>query len=127
MSTKREIFNALRTFTFTDVTIGETIVTAEQINDFLDKSIAQIDNRLEKEKERRAAKKAENDEVLDQVKAVLTSTPQKVNEIVAAIDNPEITPARVVVRLATLVRAGEVVKDEVKVDKRTLKVYSLAD
>ena len=125
--TKRQIFEALNTMTFEDVIVGDAIVTDADIKDFIEKSIAQIDARNEKVKERQAQKKAEGDELRAQVKAVLGTAPLKVSEIVTLIDNPEVTNAKVIARLTQLVKAGEVVKDDVKEDGRTLKVYSLAE
>ena len=127
MATKRQIFEALNTMTFEDVIVGDAIVTDADIKDFIEKSIAQIDARNEKAKERQAQKKAEGDELRAQVKAVLGTEPMKVAEIVAAINDPEVTSAKVVSRLTQLVNAGDVVKEDVKVDGRTLKVYTIAE
>lgn len=125
--TKRQIFEALNTMTFEDVIVGDAIVTDADIKDFIEKSIAQIDARNEKAKERQAQKKAEGDELRARVKAVLGTEPMKVAEIVAAINDPEVTSAKVVSRLTQLVNAGDVVKEDVKVDGRTLKVYTIAE
>ena len=125
--TKREILEALKTVTFNDVTVGENVVTDSDVKDFIEKSIAQIDARNEKAKERQAQKKAEGDELRAQVKAVLGTEPMKVAEIVAAINDPEVTSAKVVARLTQLVKSGDVVKEDVKVDGRNLKVYTIAE
>lgn len=125
--TKRQIFEALNTMTFEDVIVGDAIVTDADIKDFIEKSIAQIDARNEKAKERQAQKKAEGDELRARVKAVLGTEPMKVAEIVAAINDPEVTSAKIVSRLTQLVNAGDVVKEDVKVDGRSLKVYTIAE
>ena len=125
--TKRQIFEALNTMTFEDVIVGDAIVTDADIKDFIEKSIVQIDARNEKAKERQAQKKAEGDELRARVKAVLGTEPMKVAEIVAAINDPEVTSAKVVSRLTQLVNAGDVVKEDVKVDGRNLKVYTIAE
>ena len=127
MATKRQVLEALNTFTFDEVLVGETVVTPEDIKDFIEKSIIQLDAKNEKAAERAAAKRAAGDELRAQVKAVLGTTPLKVSEIVTLIDNPEVTNAKIIARLTQLVKAGEVVKDDVKEDGRTLKVYSLAE
>ena len=127
MVTKREILEALKTVTFSDVTVGENVVTDSDVKDFVEKSIAQIDARNEKAKARQAQKKAEGDELRAQVKAVLGTEPMKVAEIVAAINDPEVTAAKVVARLTQLCKAGEIVKEDVKVDGRNLKVYTIAE
>lgn len=125
--TKRQIFEALNTMTFEDVIVGDAIVTDADIKDFIEKSIVQIDARNEKAKERQAQKKAEGDELRARVKAVLGTEPMKVAEIVAAINDPEVTSAKIVSRLTQLVNAGDVVKEDVKVDGRSLKVYTIAE
>ena len=123
--TKRQIFEALNTMTFEDVIVGDTIVTDADIKDFIEKSIVQIDARNEKVKERQAQKKAEGDELRARVKAVLGTEPMKVAEIVAAINDSEVTSAKVVARLTQLYKNGEIFKSDIKVDGRNFKVYSI--
>lgn len=127
MATKRQVLEALNTFTFDEVLVGETVVTPEDIKDFIEKSIIQLDAKNEKAAERAAAKRAAGDELRAQVKAVLGTEPMKVAEIVAAINDPEVTSAKVVARLTQLVKSGDVIKEDVKVDGRTLKVYTIAE
>ena len=127
MATKRQVLEAINTFTFDEVLVGDTVVTPEDIKDFVEKSIIQLDAKNEKAAERAAAKRAAGDELRAQVKATLGATPLKVSEIVTLIDDPEVTSARVIARLSQLVKAGEVVKEDVKEDGRTLKVYSIAE
>lgn len=127
MATKRQVLEAINTFTFDEVLVGDTVVTPEDIKDFVEKSIIQLDAKNEKAAERAAAKRAAGDELKAQVKATLGTTPLKVSEIVTLIDDPEVTSARVIARLSQLVKSGEVVKADIKEDGRTLKVYSIAE
>lgn len=127
MATKRQVLEAINTFTFDEVLVGDTVVTPEDIKDFVEKSIIQLDAKNEKAAERAAAKRAVGDELKAQVKATLGTTPLKVSEIVTLIDDPEVTSARVIARLSQLVKSGEVVKADIKEDGRTLKVYSIAE
>jgi len=126
---KRDMFEALSKVTFNEeINLGnDVVVTPEDITDFIEKNIAQLDARNEKAKAKQAEKKAAGDALRAQVKATLGSTPMKVSEIVAAIDDPEVTSAKVVARLTQLVNSGDVVKEDVKIDGRTLKVYSIAE
>lgn len=126
--TKRQVLEALNKVNFTEeIDLGEDIVvTPEDIKDFLDKSLAQLDARTVKAAERQAAKKAEGDALRAQIKATLSENPMKIADVVAALDDPEVTTAKVVARMTQLVNLGEVVKSEVKEDGRTLKVYTLA-
>lgn len=126
--TKRQVLEALNKVNFTEeIDLGEDIVvTPEDIKDFLDKSLAQLDARNVKAAERQAAKKAEGDALRAQIKATLSENPMKIADVVAALDDPEVTTAKVVARMTQLVNLGEVVKSEIKEDGRTLKVYTLA-
>jgi hypothetical protein len=126
MATKRQVLEALATMNFADITMGDITVTAEDIKETLEKSIAQIDNRNAKAAERQAQKKAAGDELRATIKATLSDSPMTVSDIVKAIDDPEVTSAMVVARLGQLVKLGEINKAETKVDGRTLKIYTLA-
>jgi predicted nucleic acid-binding Zn-ribbon protein len=126
MATKRQVLEALATMNFADITMGDITVTAEDIKETLEKSIAQIDNRNAKAAERQAQKKAAGDELRATIKATLSDSPMTVSDIVKTIDDPEVTSAMVVARLGQLVKLGEINKAETKVDGRTLKIYTLA-
>ena len=126
MATKRQVLEALATMNFADITMGDITVTAEDIKETLEKSIAQIDNRNAKAAERQAQKKAAGDELRATIKATLSDSPMTVSDIVKAIDDSEVTSAMVVARLGQLVKLGEINKAETKVDGRTLKIYTLA-
>lgn len=125
--TKRDVLNALATVDFTEnIVVGDVVVTPDDIKDYVDNAIAQLENRAAKAAERAAQKKAEGDELRATVKGVLDETPKTIAEIVEALDDPEITNAKVVARLTQLVKAGEVFKADSKVDGRTIKVYATA-
>ena len=125
MASKKEILSALATINFTeDVQVGDTVVTPADIKDFVDTSIAQIEARAEKAKEKQAEKKAAGDALRAQIKDVLDETPKTIAEIVDALGDEEITPAKVVSRLTQLVKLGEVFKSDVKNGERTVKAYS---
>lgn len=126
MATKRQVLEAINTFTFDEVLVGDTVVTPEDIKDFVEKSIIQLDTKNEKAAERAAAKRAAGDELKAQVKATLSDSPMTVADIVAALDNDEVTNAMVVARLTQLCKNGEVEKGEIKVDGRTLKTYVIS-
>lgn len=88
--------------------------------------IAMIERKAVKAKERAAAKKAEADVIIDQVKAVLTDELQTVEQIVAAIGDEDVTKGKVVNRMKKLIEAEVAIKDFVKVDKRKVVAYKLA-
>lgn len=83
---------------------------------FVDGEIAKIDNRAAKEKEKRAEKRAQGDELTAQVKEYIVNAGKAVTgqEIADAIGG-DVTKAKVVYRAGQLVKAGEIFKT--KVDK----------
>ena len=126
MVTKRQVLDALNTMTFEDVTLGDVTVTAEDFREYIEKSIVQIDARNAKAAERQAEKKAAGDQLRSRIKSVLSDSPMTIADIVEALDDETVTNAMVVARLGQLVKNGEVNKNDVKVEGRTLKTYVLA-
>jgi G:T/U-mismatch repair DNA glycosylase len=121
--TKRDYYEEiLSILTETDLT-DET----SALVDFVKNQIDTLDKRAEKAKERAAEKKAEGDELRETVKNVLTNDFQTVEDIVNALDNEEITKAKVIARLTQLVTLGEVEKTDVKDETsgKTRKAYKL--
>ena len=100
---------------------------SQELIDFVQNQIATLDKRAEKAKERAAEKRAEGDELRETVKSVLTNDFQTVENIVSAINDEEISKAKVIARLTQLVTLGEVEKTDVKSDDgKTRKAYRLA-
>lgn len=122
--TKRDILTALNSQELVDVTFGEETITVEDMVDFIEKSIAQLDARTAKAKEKAAEKKAAGDALKARIREVLSEDPMTVAEIVEALDDEEVTNAKVIARLTQLGKAGEVFKSDRKVDGRTLKIYA---
>jgi hypothetical protein len=101
--TKRDMFtNIINVFQ-----TGESAYDPADVIAFCEKEIAALDSKAVKAKERAAAKKAEADVLLDQVKAVLTADFQPIADIAAAVAevNPDATVAKVTNRLTKLVAA----------------------
>jgi hypothetical protein len=101
--TKRDMFtNIINVFQ-----TGESAYDPADVIAFCEKEIAALDSKAVKAKERAAAKKAEADVLLDQVKAVLTTDFQPIADIAAAVAevNPDATVAKVTNRLTKLVGA----------------------
>lgn len=126
--TKRQVLEALNKVNFTEeITVGDVIVTPEDIKDYIDKSLIQLDNKGAKAAERAAANKAAGVEVKNKIKAVLGDTPMTVAEIVAALDDENITSAKVIARASQMVKDGEIFKGETRTeDKRKLVVYAIS-
>lgn len=111
--TKREYFAEIRKYL-------ETVEGNEELVAFIDAEIARIDGRNEKAREKRAAKAAENDTVIDAIYAAIVDAeaPITADAIVAAIveDYPEITKAKVTYRATKLVKAEKIYKVTVKLE-----------
>ena len=124
--TKRNVLEALNTVNFErDIQVGDITVTPDDIKDYIEKSLAQLDSKAVKAAERAAQNKSAGAEVKNRIKAVLSDTPMTVGEIVNALDDEEITSAKVIARASQMVKEGEIFKGEIKTeDKRKLVVYA---
>lgn len=120
--TKAEVLNAIKVAAQNG---AEFEVGAEAVIEYVDNTLEQMANKVAKDKERAAKKRAE-DTLIDKVAEVLTDEFQTAEDIVAAIGDEEVTKMKVVNRLTKLVNDGKATKDTVKVDKATRTVYKLA-
>ena len=111
--TKREMFEAIKE-TFET---GSCKFDAATVMAFCDKEIASLDAKAAKAKERAAAKKAEADVLMDQVRDTLTDEFQTIADIAAAVAevNADATVSKVTYRLTKLVEAGDAEKTDVTV------------
>ena len=111
--TKREMFEAIKE-TFET---GECKFDAATVMAFCDKEIASLDAKAAKAKERAAAKKAEADVLMDQVRDALTGEFQTIADIAATVAevNADATVSKVTYRLTKLVEAGDAEKTDVSV------------
>ena len=111
--TKREMFEAIKE-TFET---GTCKFDAATVMAFCDKEIASLDSKAAKAKERAAAKKAEADVLMDQVRDALTGEFQTIADIAAAVAevNADATVSKVTYRLTKLVEAGDAEKTDVSV------------
>ena len=94
---------------------------------FVDGEIAKIDNRAAKEKEKRAEKRAQGDELQAAVKAYIQDADGAVTaqEIADEIEGEDVTKAKVTYRATQLVKAGEIFKVTVKTeDGRKVVAYT---
>ena len=111
--TKREMFEAIKE-TFET---GSCKFDAATMMAFCDKEIASLDAKAAKAKERAAAKKAEADVLMDQVRDALTGEFQTIADIAEAVleVNPDSTVSKVTYRLTKLVESGAAEKTDVTV------------
>lgn len=95
----------------------------EMLTEFLDAQIQSTIKRAASAKKSRAKKQAEGDELRAKVQAVLTDELQTITQIVNAIGDEEVTPAKVTARLTQLVKAEIATKE--KTEKKVMG-YKLA-
>lgn len=121
--TKKDILTAIRTEVETLTEVGGIPVAA--VLDYVDTTIAQIDTKAAKAKERAAGKKAEGDALREEVLSHVTAEWQTADAITALVANEDITKAKVVARLTQLFKAGVVEKEPQKIGDTKLMCYRL--
>lgn len=98
-----------------------------ELVEFLDKQLATLEKRKASAAERAAKKKVESDALTDAIYAQLGEDFVTVDEIVAALDDEEVTRNKVTSRLGKLIKAEKVVKESVKTEDGSRKMaYKLA-
>lgn len=110
--------------------IAELLPDHEDVTAFCDKKVAALDKKAENAKAKAAEKKAAGDELRNRVEAVLTEDWQTIADVVAALNDEDVTASKVTYRLNALVDLGVAVKDETKLPSdgktRVVKVFKLA-
>ena len=111
--TKREMYEAIKE-TFET---GSCKFDAATVVAFCEKEIASLDAKAAKAKERAAAKKAEADVLMDQVRDALTGEFQTIADIAAAVAevNADATVSKTTYRLTKLVEANIAEKTQVSI------------
>ena len=99
------------------------------IEEFCEVQIEQLNRKAEKAKERKAEKAAKGDALKDAIAAVLTDDLQTAADITVKVMDAgeDVSRAKVVARLTKLVKEGVAGKMQVKVDKKRVMAYALAD
>lgn len=100
----------------------------EDIVEFCEVQIEQLERKAEKAKKRKASKAAAGDALKDAIAAVLTEDLQTAADITEKVMDAgdEVTRAKVVARLTKLVKEGVAGKMQVKLDKKKVMAYALA-
>ena len=122
--TKKEVLMAIKTVAENGaVDFGS--VSADDVIAYVDTTIAQLEQKAVKAKERAAQKKAEGDALRDAVQAVLTDKFQTIAAITEQLNIEGLTPAKVTARLTSLVKADLAHKDKVDAgDGRKVNGYA---
>ena len=126
--TKREICEAM----IEGFKTGEFAVDADTAIAYFENEIALLDKKAAKAKETAEKKRVAGDELTAAVRAALTDELQTLQDITKAINDPEVTVAKVQVRANQLFKNGEAEKGEITVPgvegtkTRKLVAYKLA-
>ena len=118
--TKVDMFNAIADF------IADTDwERKDEAIEFIEKQIDQLKAKAEKAKSRAEEKKIEGDELREAVANALTNEPQTIDAITATVAEScsDVTKAKVTARLTQLVKLGEAIKEQAKIDSRKIMVY----
>ena len=106
--------------------VFEGEVTANDVIAYVDTTLEQMAAKNAKAAEKRAEKKAANDDLKDAIEKVLTDELQTGEQIVEALDMEDVTKNKVASRMRVLIEAGVAVKGTIKDGKRNLVGYKLA-
>ena len=124
--TKRTVLESIRVAAENGADFGD--VTADDVIAYVDTTIAQMDAKAAKAKERQAQTKAEGDELRKVIEGIVNDVPQVIDDITASVNAIEgyedVTKSKVVARLSQLVKLGTVFKVATKVDGRRLMAYT---
>ena len=119
--TKREVYDVIESvFNTIDNEHRDEVLT------LVAKERAALDHKNEKAKERAAEKRAAGDKLREEVKGILGEEPMTINQIIEALGDETLTPAKITARTRQLIATGEAEKCMVKVEGRKLTAYTLA-
>ena len=125
-TTKKDNFNAIITALNGALDFGyDPDFDVDALIEFCEKEIATLDKRSAKAKETAAAKKAEADALTEAIAAVLPADFTTIDDVVALMNDPEVTRGKVQYRLTQLVKSGVAEKGELSAagaDGKTRKV-----
>jgi hypothetical protein len=100
-------------------------ITADDILEYANTAIEQLNAKATKAKEAAAKKKADGDELTKVIEEALTDEYQTVADIVDAIEGEDVTRGKVTARIAQLIKAGKAHKTFVKTEEgRKIVAYA---
>lgn len=117
--TKKDYYGMIR-----EILESANVENKDELVAFVDKQVEAIDTKAMKAKEKAAEKRADGDALRVQVEELLTDEYQTADDIVAKIEDVEITKAKVVARLTQLVKTEVAEKAQAKTeDGKKVMVY----
>lgn len=129
--TKKVVLEAIKAAAENGMEFGD-VVTAADVVAYADTTIAQLDAKATKAKERAAEKKADGDALRAVVESVVSDDLQTIDAITAAVQAmdgyADVTKSKVTARLTQLVKSGAIHKEQVKLeDGRKVMAYALGE
>ena len=121
--TKREMYDVIA-----NVIATADVDCKDEVLEMVSKEVAALDRKNLKAKERAAAKRAAGDELRARVQAVITDAaePITVNGILEALNDDELSAAKITARTKQLVNDGVINREMVRINGRKLTAYVLA-
>lgn len=114
--TNKDMFITIKALLTGDDVDDAAPADAELI-EWCDKQIEILDRKADKAREKAAEKKVAGDELQERIYSVLVDAGREMtaDSILEALDTEGLTKQKIIARLSNLVKAGKVVKDEVRV------------
>lgn len=97
----------------------------DELVEFIDKQLETLEKRKVSAANRAAKKREESDAMTEQILAQIGEELITVDEIVAAIDDENVTRNKVTARLSKLIKAGTIEKEAVKINDSKRMAYRL--
>lgn len=121
--TKKDYYGLIK-----DIIENTDVENKDELLEFVNKQVSQIEAKAEKAKARAIEKKTTGDELRETIKNLLTTELQTADSLTEQINDENVTRAKVIARLTQLVKLGEAEKDDVKTEKgRNVKGYKKAN
>ena len=122
--TKKEFYAAIRLMVENIEMVGE--IPADEVLNFIDKTVEQLDAKAERAKEKAAEKRSEGDSLRAEVENVLSNELQTIDVIAAQITGEDVTKSKITARLTQLVKADIAQKEQIKdANGRKVMAYAL--
>lgn len=125
--TKKDVLAAVRAIVENqnyEIPVGNVTVITDDILNYVDTTVAQIDAKNAKARERAAEKRAEGDDLANKIADALTDEYQSIPALIEKLNIEDLTPGKVTARLTQLVKTDRAHKSKIKVGDRTLNGYA---